>query len=638
VNVIKRLRRSRPDRVRRLRRRDEAGYVTVVISIMIPALFIGLAATAVDTSRWYLEGERIQKAADAAAMAGVPFLPQDLVSARTRAVEVAARNGYDDADPGVVVTVEQTTRSTQLRVTITSTIANQFGQIIGVDSTSITRTSVADFTGPAPMGSPCNTFGTEPNVGAGTSSQRPEVTPSGSAIGGGAPNCLRNPMMWASVAGPEVGKVHGDRYGTVNCQEATVQHCDGGGKNLEYPQGGTEKGERGYFWAIKVQPEMVNKPIKLQLYDPAFVLTGQTCGENNPGVSTDQLPPFSALDDNMNPFVTTDGRVRYSNWDTVPNGHRATVAAPFCTGDSFPGISAPTTPMTTTFMVREQTDSMDPMQAPVVSGCVKQYGAKTTYPTYDNLKLGRPTYDAALAELFHNWTQLCQFTPTRAGDYYLHVRTNKAHAFGTGELVHTVPSGSYGSLSGVSGDSSPTGGGVNSFAIRAVAPSGLERGVAVSGWDRMPIYANYDGATTEFPLIRALPGAAGQYIAFSFFDAGDAAGVATVKVLLPTDATSTSGGAITTPFPGACTTHGGTAGSGQTLANCQATLVQSGGVSMNNGKVQTMIIPIPPDYTCNFSAFIGCWYRVQISFSSGSVHDVTTWDAEIAGDPVRLVE
>ena len=47
-------------------RRDEAGYVTMVISILIPALFIGLAATAVDTSRWYLEGERVQKAADAA--------------------------------------------------------------------------------------------------------------------------------------------------------------------------------------------------------------------------------------------------------------------------------------------------------------------------------------------------------------------------------------------------------------------------------------------------------------------------------------------------------------------------------------------------------------------------------------------
>ena len=619
---------------RRSGRRDEAGYVTVVISIMIPALFIGLAATAVDTSRWYLEGERIQKAADAAAMAGVPFLPQDLASARTRALEVAARNGFDDADPGVVVTVVQAAKSTQLRVTIRSTISNQFGQIIGVGSTSLTRTSVADFTGPAPMGSPCNTFGTEPNVGTGSF-----PTPTGSAIGAPTPSCPRNPMMWASVAGPEVGKVHGDRYGTVNCLDSAVDFCDGGPKNLEYPEGSDRKGERGYFWVIKVQPEMVNRPIKLQLFDPAFVLTGQTCGENNPFVSTDQLPSFSGMDDNMNPFVTTDGRVRYSNWETVPNGHKATVAAPFCTGDHYPGVAAPTTPLTTTFMVREQTDSMDPLQGAVITDCAKQYGALTTYPTYDNLKLGRPTYNAQLAELFHNWTQLCQFTPTRAGDYYLHVRTNKSHTFGSNELMRSVPTGSVSSISGASGDSSPSGGGVNSFAIRAVTPAGLERGVAVSGWERMPIYANSDSATTVFPLVRALPGAAGQYIEFSFFDAGDAAGTATVKVLLPNDATSTSGGAIATPFPGSCTTHGGTAGSGQTLTNCQATLTQSSsGVSLNNGKVQTMIIPIPPDYTCDATVFTGCWYRVQISFASGSVHDVTTWDAEIAGDPVRLVE
>ena len=72
----------------------------------------------------------------------------------TRALEVAARNGFDDADPEIAITVEQGVRTTQLRVTISSKVDNQFGQIIGVSSTGITRTAVADFTGPAPMGSP----------------------------------------------------------------------------------------------------------------------------------------------------------------------------------------------------------------------------------------------------------------------------------------------------------------------------------------------------------------------------------------------------------------------------------------------------------------------------------------------------
>ena len=75
-----------------------------------------------------------------------------------------------------------------------------------------------------------------------------------------------------------------------------------------------------------------------------------------------------------------------------------------------------------------------------------------------------------------------------------------------------------------------------------------------------------------------------------------------------------------------------------TLTNCSAPLNQSGGVSLNNGKTETIIIPIPSDYTCNSNSFGGCWYRVVVAFASGTVHDVTTWDATIIGDPVRLIK
>jgi hypothetical protein len=64
----------------------------------------------------------------------------------------------------------------------------------------------------------------------------------------------------------------------------------------------------------------------------------------------------------------------------------------------------------------------------------------------------------------------------------------------------------------------------------------------------------------------------------------------------------------------------------------------SRGGSMNNGKIQTITFPVPGDYDCDYASMSGCWYRVEMSFGSGSVHDVTTWDAEVLGDPVRLVE
>ena len=604
----------------RSRGRDEAGYVTVVISIMIPALFIGLAATAVDTSNWYLEGERIQKAADAAALAGVPYMPQDLVSARARALEVAKRNGFDDSSPDVTVTVTPGDRNTQLRVTISSTVDNQFGRIIGVDKTTITRSATSDFTGPAPMGSPCNVFGTEPTAGSGSSSTIQPTT--ASALGFSPPtNCPRNPQMWATVEGPDTPKVQGDRYGTRSC--SGVEDGCSGGSNGEYPESGEKKGERGYFWVVKVQPSMVGRPVDLQLYDPAFVLTGPSC-------DSPALPDSKKVSNKINMYVT-DGKARYANVNTV--GKKDQPDVPFCTGDYYPGESNPANPnLTTTFLVREQTDTQDPTQAPVVYGCAKQYGAFTTYPTTADLGSGSSTYNDQLARLFHNWTSLCTFTPTREGDYYLQVRTNKSYSFPSGDLVRDVPPGEYGAVSSRNGDGSPTGSGANSFAIRAVTPPGLERGISVSGWDRMPIFANSDAATSTFPLIRVLPGAAGQNIVFSFFDAGDADTSATITVLLPYEIPA---GAIANPFPGGCTAQGGAAGSGQTLLSCQATGI---GNSTNNGKTESIRIPVPPDYMCDPSAFTNCWYRVQVSFPSGSVHDITTWDASLEGDPVRLIQ
>ena len=50
-------------------------------------------------------------------------------------------------------------------------------------------------------------------------------------------------------------------------------------------------------------------------------------------------------------------------------------------------------------------------------------------------------------------------------------------------------------------------------------PDRPEKDVAVAGYEHMPIFINADTATANFNLIRVLPGAAGQSISFSFFDA-----------------------------------------------------------------------------------------------------------------------
>ena len=53
------------------------------------------------------------------------------------------------------------------------------------------------------------------------------------------------------------------------------------------------------------------------------------------------------------------------------------------------------------------------------------------------------------------------------------------------------------------------------------------------------------------------------------------------------------------------------------LTNCSAPFTQSGGTSSNNGNTETITIPVPSDYCCNYASFGGCWYQVNVTFQSG---------------------
>ena len=58
-----------------------------------------------------------------------------------------------------------------------------------------------------------------------------------------------------------------------------------------------------------------------------------------------------------------------------------------------------------------------------------------------------------------------------------------------------------------------------------------------------------------------------------------------------------------------------------------------------NGRLVTMTIPIPSNYTCTFASNTGCWIKVGMTYNSGAQpNDTTTWSATLTGDPVRLVE
>ena len=383
-----------------------------------------------------------------------------------------------------------------------------------------------------------------------------------------------------------------------------------------------------------MEPAAVGQSIEVQIYDPAYIETGTTCGDLS-GLTTNGINEYAP-----------DASSRYAGSGNT-----------FCPGDYGYGTSNSTAAPDTTFLVREQTDTGDPMKGAVISGCTKQFRGVQRTPTLSGAAGPPPTaalsqwsnpplntttrarYNPELTRVFHQWVSLCTFTAQRSGDYFLQVRTNVSLG-GTATPNTNAAGVSYDPMvysgkttaGNQSGDTT-SGFGLNAFALRALPSSASFRDdIAVAGYSRMPIYQNSPGSTATFNLVRALPGTRGQYITFDFFDAADATGAGTVKVSPPAEATwdGKSGTNIT-----GCRSAINS-GAYTTLPATCSTSISS---SANNGKVHHLIIPIPPTYSCNPTTLGGCWFKVQITFTGAtSVTDFTTWVANIGGDPVRLIE
>ena len=222
--------------------------------IFAPIIF-GMTALTVDVGNWYFVGQKLQRAADAASLAGVTYMPSNFTAAAlTQALATAAANGYTS---GVDVQPVDGQPS-KLRVTITQVVSNTFGQLLGVNTTTVRRTSVASYQAPLPMGSPCNGFGNGPEPTIGASNPR-------------SSNCSASGDFWANVGSPAAAKSYGDAYQDNNCSGAVAGTDNCSGSNGDYR-------EEGYFYAITLAQPVSN--LTIQAFDPAFVSVGDLCTTN----------------------------------------------------------------------------------------------------------------------------------------------------------------------------------------------------------------------------------------------------------------------------------------------------------------------------------------------------------------------
>lgn len=138
--------------LRRLGRRrlaDERGAVAVLVALMLVPL-LGFAAIAVDVASLYSDREQLRTAADAAALAVAADCAKGACANPTATAAWALTANADPAGatlrtPAVSVSGQQVT------VTMTADQAHWFAPVLGIDSTTVSVTSAATWTGGTPL-------------------------------------------------------------------------------------------------------------------------------------------------------------------------------------------------------------------------------------------------------------------------------------------------------------------------------------------------------------------------------------------------------------------------------------------------------------------------------------------------------
>ncbi len=351
---------------RRARRAGRDRGAVAVVTALLMTVFLALSAFTIDVGYWYAVGLQEQRAADAAALAGVTRLPGDPTGAFTTAQSFASQNGFTDGASAVSVQPAMGSQPSRLKVTVTKTVPNVFGRIMGRPTTTISRSAVADYVGPVPMGSPCNEFGNDPAAGSNRSTK-----------------CDNTGQFWANVGTMSSTKVSGDAYQDGKCT-GTVDGCTGATNDNYDPD--------GYFYSVTLSQPMRN--LTVEAFDPAFVAVGDTCTLNG-------LTDLTGI-------------------------YQPGPLSPYCTGDqpfNNPSGSNVGT-VTTQFIVRKAvpaSNPWDPNSYPVVGGCTK------TFPGYNESLAGisSPTFaNVALKSVFRQWVNLCTIGNAPAGTYFVQVKTN----------------------------------------------------------------------------------------------------------------------------------------------------------------------------------------------------------------------
>jgi hypothetical protein len=271
---------------------NERGAILPLMAIMLVVL-MGTAAMAVDLGWLYWQSIEIQQGADAAALAGVIYEPDQRAEAHTEATAFATQNGFVHDPPNgnaieIIDFADDPTavrHSSQLRATVTRRVPTFFMGVLGIESVDISRTALAEYVQPLALGSPESRFGTDPETGYA-------------------------PDLWGSIKGTYGPKSWGDRYAALCLGTSSYgPSCTPNPEARPTISPGTTAATGGYLYGIEVGAG--SSGLAVEIFDGPFY-DGNTVFEFAGDLGTSSPDPdattwFMLYGPDVTPLDTTDG-------------------------------------------------------------------------------------------------------------------------------------------------------------------------------------------------------------------------------------------------------------------------------------------------------------------------------------------
>jgi hypothetical protein len=607
-----------------LRRLKKQGGQAIVLLALTGTLLIGGVGIAVDLAVGYMYSIAAERAAAAAALSGVVFMPDQFTAATAvpvgsrndatdRAVDEAKRNAFDPADAANAVTVSPAVvpgHPNQLRVTVSRNAPVFFMQLFGFSTYRVARTAVAAYLPPISLGQP------------------------GSEIGSSLGDLGRTRFAFMREEGWATDRGQGDAY-TPNPLGGSAGASDDKHQisyiNGSEPRYATLRDLGGYNYRITIPTS--GSGGKVQVYNAAFSPDG-TGGSAN-----------FCDNNNSNPALRTCS-VGGNQWFHEDDG-----------GPFDPNTAARYTAMRYT-LFRVNNVFIRASDQMISQMTVYPIDARNwSQPANQYKAMGGPTINQTVTQLYsgatpsnmliyHNWVDIATYQG--ASDNQLVSLQTFANPYLVGGVLQP---GEYRlRVDALDNNGNLTNGsqtGHKGYAVRAVNPNFSSCATcAVSAWDDMAFFTPFDagaGGSFSMDLFRLTPDYAGLTVSVDIWDVGDIAstsGFVRINILDPSGNNAFPGGVNVYDLGpqrsnlgrGTYTVLASAAG-GNTMATFVAQDTSTGQTADN--KWIHVEIPVPANYNPAPGAD---WWKMQYVTGAGTVAvDTVTVAVGLKGGPLHLL-